>query len=417
LRILFITDSSLPETRGGAEVSAYQLALGLRELGHEIVFATRSSQAPVFEDRLFPGSLGAPVWGIPDAGGYLESGIAGSVPLTSLIVRMWKKDRFDLVHAHNWLSAYAAHRARSLLPKREPWVLSLRDYRFLCPSTYAWCFDGPRAGCGLVDSARCILRKSPAPVLAKAGGLLPYAAFRNATWKALARSVRSFQAFVCCSGFLRRRFMALASLDGPVLAVHNPVAIDPAGDSRPDGEEVLYLGRLSVEKGLTVLLSAFRGIAQRRPSARLSIVGGGPLEAEIARLSLQDPVLRESVRMVGRVRPDSVEGHYTKAAVVVTPSLWPEPLGRVPLEAMAVGRPVVATDAGGIPEVVEHGKTGVLVPPGDCGALGQALDELLADPSKRARMGSRGARRARKRFARTVIARRFVKVYEGFVPA
>jgi glycosyltransferase involved in cell wall biosynthesis len=80
--------------------------------------------------------------------------------------------------------------------------------------------------------------------------------------------------------------------------------------------------------------------------------------------------------------------------VIVVPSIWPEPLSRVLLEAMRMGRPVVATAVGGTPEAVEHGVTGFLVPRQDPEALAKATVELLLDPALRARMGAAAAERA-----------------------
>jgi glycosyltransferase involved in cell wall biosynthesis len=81
---------------------------------------------------------------------------------------------------------------------------------------------------------------------------------------------------------------------------------------------------------------------------------------------------------------------YERAQIVVVPSHWPEPFGLVGIEAMARGRPVVATATGGIPEWLADGETGILVEPGDAGALTRALAGLRGDPGRCARMGERG---------------------------
>ena len=93
-----------------------------------------------------------------------------------------------------------------------------------------------------------------------------------------------------------------------------------------------------------------------------------------------------------------LQAAYDRAAVVAVPSVWPEPFGMIGLEAMARGRPVVASDVGGIPDWLVDEVTGVLTPPGDVGALATALRRLLANRELRARMGAAGADRVRRRF-------------------
>jgi len=97
---------------------------------------------------------------------------------------------------------------------------------------------------------------------------------------------------------------------------------------------------------------------------------------------------------------DDVPRLLAACTVVVHASVLPEPFGRVLVEAMLAGRPVIASNAGGVPEVVTDGETGVLVSPGDARALGEALDALRRDPVRTSAMAGRGAARARERFSR-----------------
>ncbi|HZR91574.1 MAG TPA: glycosyltransferase family 4 protein [Gaiellaceae bacterium] len=142
---------------------------------------------------------------------------------------------------------------------------------------------------------------------------------------------------------------------------------------------VLYLGRLSEEKGVLELVEAARGLP-------LVVVGDGPLRDRVAGAA-------------GFVSPGEVGLHLDRAAVVVCPSRR-EGYGVVARQAMAHGRPVVATAVGGLAEAVVDGRTGLLVPPGDVAALRAALERLLADAELRRRLGQAGHARARERFSR-----------------
>jgi glycosyltransferase involved in cell wall biosynthesis len=219
---------------------------------------------------------------------------------------------------------------------------------------------------------------------------------------------------ICVSEAVRRRCLD-AGLPPGKLAVlpdfvdcrrFDPDAV-PARDTGP-GQTILTLGRLAPEKGHRVLLRAIPEVRKRAPHARLTICGEGeerrPLEAQAAALGLGGAV--EFLGFVRDVRPV-----LAAAAVVAMPSLS-EGLGVAALEAMAMAKPVVASDTGGLPESIVHGETGLLVPPGDPAALAQALAQLLADPGRAEAMGRAGRSRALEHFDRARIVDRLLALYD-----
>ncbi|MFE9173982.1 glycogen synthase [Streptomyces kebangsaanensis] len=187
------------------------------------------------------------------------------------------------------------------------------------------------------------------------------------------------------------------------------IGLDPA---RP---YVLFVGRITRQKGVPHLLRAARDID---PAAQIVLCAGAPdtpgIDREFRDLYQELSRSREGVHWIPRMlpRPDVVQ-LLTHAAVFVCPSVY-EPLGIVNLEAMACGTPVVASEVGGIPEVVEDGRTGVLVPVDDDfeTGLARALDSVLADAGAARRMGDAGRRRAVEEFGWDAVARRTVRLYE-----
>jgi glycosyltransferase involved in cell wall biosynthesis len=109
-----------------------------------------------------------------------------------------------------------------------------------------------------------------------------------------------------------------------------------------------------------------------------------------------------------------VMASWARACVAVVPSVWNEPMGQVAVEAMLAGKAVVASDVGGLRDVVIDGVTGLTVPPGDPGALAMALDTLVEDPGMRRRLGEAGWRHARQYEARTVVPR-IIEVFEDAI--
>jgi glycosyltransferase involved in cell wall biosynthesis len=161
---------------------------------------------------------------------------------------------------------------------------------------------------------------------------------------------------------------------------------------------VVCAGRATPEKGVVHLLRAFEQVCSpgdpRRPA--LVYMGSGPALDEILAvresLACRDDVFCPGYRSDA---PDLIAG----ADLCVVPSVWEEAFGLAVLEPMARGVPVIASRAGGIPEVVEEGETGLLVPPGDARAIASAMRRLLENPEERRRMGANGRLRAERHFA------------------
>jgi glycosyltransferase involved in cell wall biosynthesis len=163
------------------------------------------------------------------------------------------------------------------------------------------------------------------------------------------------------------------------------------------------VGRATGQKGFDVLLEAIAQV----PEAQLVVVGGGPgLEDLVARAGTLG--IGERVEFTGWV--DNPRDHLTRLDLYVQPSRF-EAQGLAIAEAMLAELAVVATDVGGIPDVVIDGETGLLVPPEDPEALARAIAELIDDPARRAEMGRAGRRRAAEKFTAAGMVAGFERLY------
>ncbi len=167
---------------------------------------------------------------------------------------------------------------------------------------------------------------------------------------------------------------------------------------------VLYLGSLLKSKGPHLLLQAVQGL-----ECHIDLYGEGILREELN-------ILIRNLKLDAAIHPPrpyaEIPQIYADADLVVFPSIWPEPFGRIAIEAMAAGKPVIASDVGGIKDTVCHGKSGLLVPPGDVGQLRQAVKQLCAEPALRWRMGAAG-RREVMRYGVEAVTERLIKAYGG----
>src|SRR5215213_4182300 len=171
---------------------------------------------------------------------------------------------------------------------------------------------------------------------------------------------------------------------------------------------VLFVGRLAPQKGVRALVAAAALI--ENPSAQVLLVGDGPERRALAREARRIGA-GDRVRFLGFFSHDRLPAAMAHADVLVLPSVYEE-LGTVLLEAMYAGLPIVASKTGGIPEVVEDGVNGMLVPPGDPEALARAIDRVFADRALAYRL-SEEARKRGKDYDWEVLAGRVLEVYRG----
>ena len=164
--------------------------------------------------------------------------------------------------------------------------------------------------------------------------------------------------------------------------------IDVNGDAK-DRATVLFVGRLEPVKGISVLLAAAALVVKQLPSTRFVLAGSShpALPQENLKALIREYQLEKNVVQVGRLKKVELDSWYARASLCVVPSHY-ESFGLVALEAMSAGLPVVATRAGGLPEFIQDGTTGLLVPAGDANAMAAAITTLLTDPAKAAAMGA-----------------------------
>lgn len=195
--------------------------------------------------------------------------------------------------------------------------------------------------------------------------------------------------------------------------VHYGIVAGPEPPSLPAAPRLAIVGRLIPIKGHTVLLDAIARARERLPGLTLEIAGEGPLGPELERTAARLG-LAEVVTFLGRVAPAAPV--LERAEIVVVPSFG-EGFGMVALEAMERGRPVIASAVGGLPEIVDDGSTGRLVPPGDTAALAEAIVGLAGDPALAASMGAAGRVRALAEFSQERCTDRIEALYGAALTA
>ncbi len=245
---------------------------------------------------------------------------------------------------------------------------------------------------------------------------------RAARW-AFARAA----AVTACSGDLALRSRALGARE-PIETIPYGVDTDrfrpdPQAGSRlrarlglsPEQPLVLAVGRLVHKKGFEVLIDAAARLAARWPDLKILIAGRGDLERALLEQAARAGA-GKSVQLMGNVSQDEIPALYAAATLVAVPSVR-DPAGNVDglpnvvLEAMAAGAPVVASAVGGIPQAIEHGRQGFLIPEKDREALAEAIDRLLGSATERQALGEAARLRAREAFSWSGVGERFESLF------
>ncbi|WP_048152120.1 glycosyltransferase family 4 protein [Thermococcus cleftensis] len=378
MRIALVSDWYYPKV-GGVASHMHSLALKLSERGHEVAIITndletgREGELESLGIELvkIPGRT-SPIFGI-----NMSYSLASSRELEEFL-----KD-YDVVHSHHAFTPLALKAVKAGRELGKATLLTTHSISFSHESRL-W------QALGLTMPLFSRYLRYPHEIIAVSRAA-----------EAFIRHFTDVPVRVIPNGVDDERFRPLGEADKR--RVREELGIE--------GRVVLYVSRMSPRKGPHVLLNAFQGVAKRTEDVTLVLVGSGEmlpfLKAQAKFLKIED-----RVRFLGYVDDATLPRLFGAADVFVLPSTTAEAFGIVILEAMASGIPVVATDVGGIPEIVGESESGFLVPPGNEPALEEAIQKLLSDEKLAKWFGSNGRRAVEKHYSWRRVSGEIEKAYE-----
>jgi len=374
MKLLFLVRKLPPKFLGGTEIFTLILAQALAKRGHKIVVLTGAGRGERKID-------GVRVESIPE---LIFSPRLGTILMT---FRSWQLRRkikreigwADIIHAFDYETILLLTGSQEIQPKL---VATLQDYLLI--STKEAEFDAnswQRIYLKLVSPLRLFYRR---------------------------RKLKQLNNVVFISKFLANRF----SLPSDVYAkvIYNPLSPDwKKITPKKETTDILYVGRLAEYKGLSILFEAIRMVIKKRKSISVKIIGEG--DTDFWKRKARVIKIDQKVRFTGRLPYNKIKKEILKTKLLVVPSLWSEPLGRVIIEGMSLGKIVIASSHGGIPELIKDGETGFLVKPGDPEELAQKMVALLEDDDLRKGIGKAAQKEAWKRFDPALIAKKHEEFY------
>jgi glycosyltransferase involved in cell wall biosynthesis len=319
----------------------------------------------------------------------------------AVLARLMASFRPDIAHFHNTFplvspsAYYACHRAGV------PVVQTLHNYRLGCPKATYYRANRVCEDCrgktlpwpGVVHACYQNSRSTTAVIAAMAA-----VHHVIGTWSS------RVDAYIALSEFARDKFVQNGLPSEKLVVKGNFLDQDP-GSGEHDGRFFLFAGRLTAEKGIKLLFEAWNQLNDPPP---LKIVGNGPLAGWVNDVTRSRP----GVEWLGPRAPAQVHQLMGEAIALVVPSEWYEPFGLVAIEAFAKGTPVIAARIGALPEIVEHGHSGLLHPAANAEALAAQVTWAALHADDLAKMGRQARRVYEQRYTREHNYRRLLAVYE-----
>jgi len=384
--------------RGGSERYYFDLEAILTERGHRVLpFSMRHpSNRPAATERFF----------VPEVRWESPRGAAGRLGALAHVVhsrtaarnieRLLRAEGGDVAHAHNISHQLSPSVLGPLRARGLPVVQTLHDYKLICPNYRLYTHGETCERCRGGKYWNAFARRCN-----RGAALGSFAiALESTIHRSAGAYSRGVDLFIAPSRFLMEKAIDFGVPAERIRCIPYPLAIPAApaqpsaaaSPSFPEAREpyFLYAGRLAEEKGLPTLLRA----AALVPEARVLIAGEGEMRARLEPQSAASP----GVRWLGHLPQDEVARLQRGALAAIVPSEWYENLPLAVMEASAAGVPVIASDIGGIPEMIDAGRTGYLFPPKNAAALAGAMRAVLADSAAAHAMGER---------ARALVAERY----------
>ncbi len=385
MKVLMLSWEYPPQSVGGLAQHVYHLSGALARQGAEIhvITAGGSNTAP-YEDRagvkvhrITPYSLSA-----PDFRTWILHLNFSLLEYTVTLLNSLKN--VDLLHVHDWLTAYAGRALKHAF--RLPLVATVHATEY-----------GRNAG----------LHNENQRYISDVEWWLTYEAWR----------------IIVCSSYMERELQGFFQLPGDkITVIPNGVNVEDftAGSKKKanfsgqaNEKYIFFIGRLVREKGVQVLIDAAPRILAGFPEARFIIAGTGPYEGYL-RAKTKERGLEHRICFTGYINDQVRNRFLEQSAVAVFPSLY-EPFGIVALEAMAAGAPVVVSDTGGLPEIVNHGIDGLKCFAGSPDSLADNIMAVLGDSALAERLRENGSKKAKNQYSWFSIAGRTLNLYEEVI--
>jgi len=416
LKVLLISEYFPPKTFGGGEISAWLLA---KNLAKEKNFKVSVLTSYFSELKRFEVKDGVKIYRRLKTGknpfSLLENlKRAFLFPFTTKreLIKLDKKENFSLIHCFNINSIFGASQAKEKIKK--PIIAHINSPVLFCPlGTLMKDNKFCQERCSFLKFSKCFLKEGKvSKIKSKFLQYNPFFAFYvYFRFKRRKKALEKIDFFIAISNFMKNLLLREGISKEKVTVVPNPVELKKFLKLKPKKHKIpriLYLGNYEEFKGVKILLKALKEIKLKY---KANFYGSGSLEKEMKNFVKKNK-LEDKIRINNKVNYEKIPYLYQEHDIVVFPSIIEEAFGRVVIESMAAGKPIIASKVGGVVDLVVEEKTSLLVNPGDMEKLKRSLEKLLKNPKLREKLGKKGREIANKKYSGEKIAKELIRVYE-----
>ncbi len=404
MNIVLVSSALIPRSTGGVEVLTILLAEGFARLGHSVCIITGGGGPPRIQN-------GVRIIEIPELD--LPTHLKGFL----MPVYAWRIQRkfrsLDEIQSADIVNAVDLDSIISLAGWKEiqdKYIATIQDYGLVCANGLL--LDGNSVcpnHCHTKGSFGC-LRKRKISLFHKAYLEIAYRirkSYRD-------RKLSHIQRAICVSKFVENQIKKIH----PTIKTHIIGNCLPREwwylkDQKIERDiDILYAGRLESFKGAEVFCDTIPLLPRKRP-LQIKFLGGG--HVDLYRKRCDSLVVNHIIEFAQIISFEQMYRYYRRAKIVVVPSVWPEPCGRVIIEAMYWGCAVISTYQGGTPELIQNNVNGLLITPHDTRALSSAITKLLEDEKVRKTLGRSAQRTAHKKYYPDFICQTYISTYKECV--
>ncbi|MFA5155225.1 MAG: glycosyltransferase family 4 protein [Patescibacteria group bacterium] len=372
MKILQVNKFHYP--RGGADKYFLDLAAALRSAGHEVaVFAMQHPQnLPAPESRYFVSRISFNSRRLKDqlkAPGRVLYSLEAKRKFSALV----KDFQPEIIHLHNIYHHLSPSILSVAKEHKIPVVMHLHDYKLICANHALFAHGAYCEHCRPNRYYQCFLRRCLKDSYAASALAAAEMYLHHSILKIYEKNIA---VFIAPSRFMKEIVVSFGQPAEKIQVIYNgynPELLKPGGTAIIDGKlkdggYLLYFGRLSEEKGLDTLIRAAALSGQS-----VKIAGRGPVGEKLKQLA---GALKAPVEFLGQKTGAELSALIAGAKAAIIPSIWPENMPLSLLEALSLGKPVIASNIGGLPEVIADGRNGFLFAPGKADDLARCIEKL-----------------------------------------
>ena len=350
-----------PHDLGGSEWSTFYLAKELTKKGHQVIIITPNYGSKDYEIlgslKVFRFPFFRKIKGDVAMSPFWHTNIIWVLLSTFYLIKICKKEKVDILHLQGKYYTPAGFFAKKLI--NIPVILTTRDYQLIC--NYGFCIWEKTKSCNLIEYFSSDFRQYVKQYLSSKSQLNIALNILFAVRARLIKSIFNFFAkqldlIICISNAQAGIYRSNGFKN--ITIINNSMEFEGIKETRI-GNYILFAGRLTPGKGIDLLLRSLPRVFKKYMGLKIYIIGEGFMKNKLLALARRYG-FEKNVSFLGEINHKRLLEMLSRAKIAVVPSVWPEPFGRVALESLSQGTPVVVTKRGGLPEIIEDSQTGYI---------------------------------------------------------